>query len=64
MTLLVYFQRVKYKLRMVQQNAWVILLFNGKVGDVNIYSLVLATNSYGESWDSSCEKYRVPVQKH
>ena len=64
MTLLVYFQRVKYKLRMVQQNGWVILLFNGKVGDVNIYSLVLATNSYGESWDSSCEKYRVPVQKH
>ena len=57
MTLLVYFQRVKYKLRMVQQNAWVILLFNGKVGDVNIYSVVLATNSYGESWDSSCEKY-------
>ena len=64
MTLLVYFQRVKYKLRMVQQNAWVILLFNGKVGDVNIYLLVLATNSYGESWDSSCEKYRVPDQKH
>ena len=24
--------------RMVQQNAWVVLLFNGKVGDVNIYS--------------------------
>ena len=22
--------------RMVQQNAWVVLLFNGKVGDVNI----------------------------
>ena len=57
MTLLVYFQRVKYKLRMVQQNAWVILFFNAKVGDVNIYSVVLATNSYGESWDSSCEKY-------
>ena len=57
MTLLVYFQRVKHKLRMVQQNAWVILLFNRKVRDVNIYSLVLATNSYGESWDSSCEKY-------
>ena len=38
--------------RMVQQNAWV-----RKVGDVNIYSVVLATNSYGESWDSSCEKY-------
>ena len=43
--------------RMVQQNAWVILLFNGKVGDVNTYSVVLVTNSYGESWDSSCEKY-------
>ena len=51
--------------RMVQQNAWVqVLLFNGKVGDVNIYSVVLATNSYGESWDSSCEKYWGPVQKH
>ena len=43
--------------RMVQQNAWVVLLFNGKVGDVNIYSVILVTNSYGESWDSSCEKY-------
>ena len=43
--------------RMVQQNAWVVLLFNGKVGDVNTYSVILATNSYGESWDSSCEKY-------
>ena len=42
---------------MVQQNAWVVLLFNGKVGDVNIYSVVLVKNSYGESWDSSCEKY-------
>ena len=50
--------------RMVQQNAWVVLLFNGKVGDVNIYSVILVTNSYGESWDSSCEKYWVPVQKH
>ena len=49
---------------MVQQNAWVVLLFNGKVGDVNIYSVILVTNSYGESWDSSCEKYWVPVQKH
>ena len=48
---------------MVQQNAWVVLLFNGKVGDVNIYSVILVTNSYGESWDSSCEKYWVPVQK-
>ena len=48
---------------MVQQNAWVVLLFNGKVGDVNIYSVILVTNSYGESWDSSCEKYSVPVQK-
>ena len=43
--------------RMVQQNFSAVLLFNGKVGDVNIYSVVLATNSYGESWDSSCEKY-------
>ena len=43
--------------RMVQRNAWVVLLFNGKVGDVNIYSVILVTNSYGESWDSSCEKY-------
>ena len=43
--------------RMGQQNAWVVLLFNGKVGDVNIYSVILVTNSYGESWDSSCEKY-------
>ena len=48
---------------MVQQNAWMVLLFNGKVGDVNIYSVILAINSYGESWDSSCEKYRIPVQK-
>ena len=44
--------------RMVQQNAWVVLLFNGKVGDVNIYSVILVTNSYGESWDSYCEKYQ------
>ena len=43
--------------RMVQQNVWVVLLFNGKVGDMNIYSVILVTNSYGESWDSSCEKY-------
>ena len=35
--------------RMVQQNAWAVLLFNGKVGDVNIYSVILVTNSYGES---------------
>ena len=42
--------------RMVQQNAWVVLLFNAKVGDVNIYSVILVTNSYGKSWDSSCEK--------
>ena len=32
--------------RMVQQNAWVVLLFNGKVGDVNTYSVILVTNSY------------------
>lgn len=38
--------------RMVQQNAWLVLLFNGKVGDVNIYSVILVTNSCGESWDS------------
>ena len=43
--------------RMVQQNAWVVLLFNGKVGDVNIYSVILVKNIYGGSWDSSCEKY-------
>ena len=43
--------------RMVQQNAWVVLLFNGKAGDSNIYSMIWVTNSYGESWDSSCEKY-------
>ena len=24
-----------------------VLLFNGKVGDVNIYSVILDTNSYG-----------------
>ena len=42
--------------RMVQQNTWVVSLFNEKVGDVNIYSVILVTNSYGESWDSSCEK--------
>ena len=35
----------------------VVLLFNGKVGDVNIYSVILVTNSYGDSWNSSCEKY-------
>ena len=30
--------------RMVQQNAWVVLqLFNGKVGDVNIYLVILVT---------------------
>ena len=28
-----------------------------------IYSSDFVTNSYGESWDSSCEKSRVPVQK-
>ena len=44
-------------IRMVQQNAWVVLLFNGKAEDANIYSVVLVTNSHGESWDSSCEKY-------
>ena len=49
---------------MVQQNFSAVLLFNGKVGDVNTYSVILVTNSYGESWDSSCEKYWVPVQKH
>ena len=38
--------------RMVQQNAWLVLLFNGKVGDVNMYSVILVTNSCGESWDS------------
>ena len=43
--------------RMVQRNAWVVLLFNGKVGDVNIYSVILVKNIYGGSWDSSCEKY-------
>ena len=42
---------------MVQQNFSAVLLFNGKVGDVNTYSVILVTNSYGESWDSSCEKY-------
>ena len=29
--------------RMVQQNAWVVLLFNGKVGDMNIYLVILVT---------------------
>ena len=29
----------------------------------NICSMILVTNSYGEYWDSSCEKYWVPVQK-
>ena len=43
--------------RMVQQNAWVVLLFSGKVGDVNIYSVIFVTNSFDESWDSSCEKH-------
>ena len=33
---------------MVQQNASVVLLFNGKVGDVNIYSVILVRNSYGD----------------
>ena len=50
--------------RMVQQNAWVVLLFNGKVGDVNMYSVIWVKNSYGESWYSSCEKYWVPFQRH
>ena len=27
--------------RMVQQNVWVVLLFNGKVRDVNIYLVIL-----------------------
>ena len=49
--------------RMVQQNAQVILLFNGKVGDVNIYSVVLATNSYGESWDLSCESIESQIKQ-
>ena len=31
---------------MVQQNAWVVLLFNGNVGDVNIYSVILVRNSF------------------
>ena len=43
--------------RMVEQNAWVVLLFNGKVGEVDMYSVILVTENYGESWDSSCEKY-------
>ena len=30
---------------------------------IYIHSVVLVKNSYGESWDSSCEKYSVPVQK-
>ena len=44
---------------MVQQNAWVLLLFNGKVGDVNIFSDCgsVVTNSSGGSGDSSSEKY-------
>ena len=33
------------------------MVFNGKAGDANIYSVTLVTNSYGESWDSFCEKY-------
>ena len=55
----------EFTARMVRQNAWEVLLFNEKVGDVNIYihSVILVTNSYGESWDSSCVKYSVPVQK-
>ena len=43
--------------RMVQQNAWVILLFNGKVGDVNIYSVVWLQIVMVSPQDSSCEKY-------
>ena len=31
---------------MVQQNFSAGLLFNGKVGDVNTYSVILVTNSY------------------
>ena len=49
----------QFSTRMVQQNAWVVLLFNGKVGEVNIFSDYgsVVTNSYGGSWDSSSEKY-------
>ena len=40
----------EFSARMVRQNAWVVLLFNEKVGDVNIYiyihSVILVTNSY------------------
>ena len=39
-----------FSARMGRQNAWVVLLFNEKVGDVNIYiyihSVILVTNSY------------------
>ena len=30
---------------------------------IYIHSVILDKNSYGECWDSSCEKYSVPVQK-
>ena len=55
-TLLVYYIFKELSKRMVQQSVWVVLLFNGKVREVNIYSVILVTNSYDESWDSSCEK--------
>ena len=53
MTLLAYFQRVKYKNGATECLGGI--AFDGKVGDVNIYSVILVTNSYGQSWDSSCE---------
>ena len=33
------------------------------ITNCNICSMILVTNSYGEYWDPSCEKYWVPVQK-
>ena len=36
----------------------------GDFGRFNPVSSDFVTNSYGESWDSSCEKSWVPVQNH
>ena len=30
--------------------------------DLDVYTSDFVTNSYGESWDSSCKKLGVPVQ--
>ena len=55
--------------RMVQQNVWAVLLSNGKVGDVTIYSVILVTNSVMVSPETplvkniESQKHRVPHKK-